>query len=359
MAAAFISRLRHAMILRTRGCILTALPNIAKQGSRMKRRDFIKGIGAAGAWPLAARAQQQALPVIGYLESASQGQFGDLIPAFRKGLGEAGYRDGENVRIEYRWADGQYNRLPALTAELIRSNATLIFTTAFNSAQAAKNVTTTVPIAFVCGPDPVKLGLVQSLNRPGGNLTGVTLFTSTVGAKRMQLLRELLPAASTFGFIVNPDNTRESSDIAEMETAARALGQQIVVAKASTDRDFEAAFATLAQRSIQALVIGGDPFFNSRAPQIVALAGRHAIPTIYPLNEFAAVGGLMSSGSSISDAYRQAGSYAGRILKGAKPADLPVIQPTKFDLVINLKTAKALGLNVPPTLLARADDVIE
>ena len=221
----------------------------------MRWREFITLLGGvAAARPLTARAQQSSLPVIGYLESASQGQFADLIPAFRKGLSETGYIDGQNVRIEYRWAEGQYDRLPTLTAELVRGHAILIFTTALISAQAAKAVTTTVPIVFVSGPDPVQLGLVASLNRPGGNLTGVTLFTSTVGAKRLQLLRELLPAATTFAFIVNPSNTRADSDIQEMETAARALGQQIIVAKASTDRDFETAFATLAQRSIQALV---------------------------------------------------------------------------------------------------------
>jgi putative ABC transport system substrate-binding protein len=325
----------------------------------MKRREFIVLISGTAVLAVSARAQQPSLPVIGYLESTSQGQFADLIPAFRKGLSETGYIDGPNIRIEYRWAEGQYDRLPVLTAELVRDGATLIFTTAFISAQAAKAVTTTVPIVFVSGPDPVQLGLVASLNRPGSNLTGVTLFTSTVGAKRLQLLRELLPSATTFAFIVNPSNTRADSDIQEMETAARALGQQIVVAKASTDRDFETAFETLAQHSIQALVVGGDPFFNSQAQQLVALASHYEIPTIYPLNEFATVGGLMSYGSSIFDAYRQAGIYAGRILKGAKPADLPVMQPTKFELVIDLKTAKALGLTVPPTLLARADEVIE
>jgi putative ABC transport system substrate-binding protein len=326
----------------------------------MQRREFITLLGGAAAgWPLAARAQQPSLPVIGYLESASQGQFADLIPAFRKGLSETGYIDGQNVRIEYRWADGQYDRLPTLAAELVRGHATLIFTTALISAQAAKAVTTTIPIVFVSGPDPVQLGLVASLNRPGGNLTGVTLFTSTVAAKRLQLLRELLPAITTFAFIVNPSNTRADSDIQEIETAAVALGQQIIVAKAGTDRDFETAFATLAQRQIQALVIGGDPFFNSQAQQLVALATHYAIATIYPLREFAAVGGLMSYGSSVSDAYRQAGIYAGRILKGAKPAELPVMQPTKFELVINLKTAKTLGLTVPPSLLTRADEIIE
>jgi len=326
----------------------------------MRRRQFFAFIGGAAAMsPFAARAQQPKLPVIGYLESASQGQFADLIPAFRNGLSETGYIDGQNVRIEYRWAEGQYDRLPNLTAELVHDHAALIFTTALISAQAAKAVTAIVPIVFVSGPDPVQLGLVASLSRPGGNLTGVTLSTSTVQAKRLQLLRELLPAATTFAFIVNPSNTRADTDVQEMETAARALGQQIIVAKAGTDRDLETAFATLTQRSVQALVIGGDPFFNGQAQQLVALANRYAIPTVYPLHEFATAGGLMSYGSSISNAYRQAGIYAGRILKGAKPADLPVMQPTKFELVINLGTAKALGLTVPPALIARADEVIE
>jgi putative ABC transport system substrate-binding protein len=326
----------------------------------MRRRQFFAFIGGAAAMsPFAARAQQPKLPVIGYLESASQGQFADLIPAFRNGLSETGYIDGQNVRIEYRWAEGQYDRLPNLTAELVHDHAALIFTTALISAQAAKAVTAIVPIVFVSGPDPVQLGLVASLSRPGGNLTGVTLSTSTVQAKRLQLLRELLPAATTFAFIVNPSNTRADTDVQEMETAARALGQQIIVAKAGTDRDLETAFATLTQRSVQALVIGGDPFFNGQAQQLVALANSYAIPTVYPLHEFATAGGLMSYGSSISNAYRQAGIYAGRILKGAKPADLPVMQPTKFELVINLGTAKALGLTVPPALIARADEVIE
>jgi putative ABC transport system substrate-binding protein len=326
----------------------------------MRRRQFFAFIGGAAAMsPFAARAQQPKLPVIGYLESASQGQFADLIPAFRNGLSETGYIDGQNVRIEYRWAEGQYDRLPNLTAELVHDHAALIFTTALISAQAAKAVTAIVPIVFVSGPDPVQLGLVASLSRPGGNLTGVTLSTSTVQAKRLQLLRELLPAATTFAFIVNPSNTRADTDVQEMETAARALGQQIIVAKAGTDRDLETAFATLTQRSVQALVIGGDPFFNGQAQQLVALANSYAMPTVYPLHEFATAGGLMSYGSSISNAYRQAGIYAGRILKDAKPADLPVMQPTKFELVINLGTAKALGLTVPPALIARADEVIE
>jgi len=325
----------------------------------MKRRDFIALLGGAVAWPFAARSQDSSVPMIGYLESASQGQFAHLVPAFRQGLNETGYIDGQNLTIEYRWANGQYERLPTLAAELVRDRARLIFTTALVSAQAAKAATAAIPIIFVSGPDPVQLGLVASLSQPGGKVTGVTLFTSTVAAKRLELLRELVPPTATFGFLVNPSNTRAESDIGDIEAAARELGQQFIVVKAITDRDLEAAFATLAQHQIRALVVGGDPFFNSQAPQLVALAARYAIPTVYPLREFAAAGGLISYGSSISDAYRQAGIYAGRVLKGAKPADLPIIQPTKFEMAINLKAAKALGLTVPPTLVALADEVIE
>jgi putative ABC transport system substrate-binding protein len=326
----------------------------------MRRREFISLLGgAATTWPLAARAQQSATRVIGYLEGASQAQFSHLIPAFRNGLSETGYSEGRNVTIEYRWAEGQYDRLPTLAAELVHDNATLIFTTALISALAAKAATATIPVVFISGPDPVQLGLVASLNRPGGNLTGVTLFTSTVAAKRLELLHDLLPSNATFAFLVNPANTRAETDIQEMETAANALRKQIVVLKAGTDGELLATFATLAQREVRAVIVGGDPFFNSRAQQLVALAAHHRIPAIYPLREFATVGGLISYGSSISDAYRQAGTYAGRLLKGAKPAELPILQPTKFELIVNLATAKALGIDVPAKLLALADEVIE
>jgi putative ABC transport system substrate-binding protein len=327
---------------------------------RIQRREFIATIGgAAAAWPLATRAQQPKMPAIGYLEPASQAEFSHLIPAFHNGLSETGYSEGQNVRIEYRWAEGQYDRLPTLAADLVRGNVTLIFATALISALAAKAATAIIPVVFVSGPDPVQLGLVASLNRPGGNLTGVTLFTSTVAAKRLELLHELLPSNPTFAFLVNPANTRAESDIQQMEIAARALGQPIVVLKAGTDGELLATFATLAQRQVRAVIVGGDPFFNSRAQQLVALATHHRIPAIYPLREFAAVGGLISYGSSISDAYRLAGTYAGRILKGAKPAELPILQPTKFELILNLKTATTLGIDVPAQLLARADEVIE
>jgi putative ABC transport system substrate-binding protein len=326
---------------------------------RLKRREFITLLGGATAWPLAARAQQLSTPLIGYLEGASQAQFSHLVPAFLKGLSETGYSEGQNVRIEYRWADGQYDRLPALAADLVADKVNLIFTTALISALAAKAGTEIIPIVFVSGPDPVELGLVTSLNRPGGNLTGVTLFSSTVAAKRLDLLHELLPSNAAFAFLVNPTNTRAKSDIQQMETAANALGQEIVVVKAASDSELLATFATLVQRQIRAVIVGGDPFFNSRAQQLVALAAHYKIPTIYPLREFASVGGLISYGSSISDAYRQAGTYAGRILKGAKPAELPILQPTKFELILNLSTAKALGDDVPANILALADDVIE
>jgi putative ABC transport system substrate-binding protein len=325
----------------------------------VRRREFITVLGGAAAWPLAARAQQPAMPVIGYLEGASQAQFSHLVSAFRNGLSETGYSEGQNVRIEYRWAEGRYDRLPALAADLVRGNVTLIFTTALVSALAAKGATTTIPVVFVSGPDPVQLGLVASLSRPGGNLTGVTLFTSTVAAKRLELLHELLPRNVTFAFLVNPDNTRAESDIQQVETAASALGQLLVVLKASTDVELLATFATLGQHQVRAIIVGGDPFFNSRAQQLVALTTHYGMPAIYPLREFAAVGGLISYGSNISEAYRQAGTYAGRILKGAQPALLPILQPTKFELIVNLKSAKALGLDVPPALLARADEVIE
>jgi putative ABC transport system substrate-binding protein len=324
----------------------------------MKRRAFIAALGSAAAWPLAARGQQPT-PVVGYLEGAPQAQFSHLISALDRGLSDEGYIDGQNIRIEYRWADGHYDRLPTLAAELLQHHPSVIFATAFASALAAKDATSVIPIVFVSGPDPVQVGLVPSLSQPRYNLTGVTLFTSALAAKRLELLRELSPMMDTFAFIVNPSNPRARYDIQDMEAAAHSLVRELIVLKAESDHELEVAFASLPQRRVQASVIGGDPFFNSRAQQLVALATQYRIPTIYPLREFTVGGGLMSYGASVSNGYRQAGAYVGRILKGEKPADMPVSQPTTFDLVINLKTAKALGLTIPPLLLARADEVIE
>jgi putative tryptophan/tyrosine transport system substrate-binding protein len=329
-------------------------------GSRTSRRAFITGLGGAAAWPLMARAQQPAAtPVVGYLEGASQAQFLHLISALDNGLSDEGYVDGQNIRIEYRWADGHYDRLPTLAAELLQHHPSVILATSFASALAAKDATSVVPIVFVSGPDPVQLGLVASLSRPRYNLTGFSIFSSALATKRLELLRELSPTMDTFAFIVNSSNPRARYEIQDMEAAAHSLVRELIVLKAESDHELEVVFASLPQRRVQASVIGGDPFFNSRAQQLVTLASQYRIPTIYPLREFTAAGGLMSYGASFSNAYRQAGAYVGRILKGEKPADMPVSQPTTFDLVINLNTAKALGLNVPAKLLARADEVIE
>ena len=327
----------------------------------MRRREFITLLGsAAAAWPLTGRAQQTAMPVIGFLHSASRETSVSFVAGLKRGLDEGGFVEGRNVAIEYRWAQGMYERLPALAAELVRRPVSVLVAGGGPpSFFAAKAATSMIPIVFSSGSDPVKLGLVDSLSRPGGHLTGAVHFNSALVAKRLELLLELVPGATAVGLLTNPDNLEAEPEIKDAREAARVLGLELQVLPAASDRDIDAAFATLGERSLAGLVMASDPFLGSRRGQVAALAARHAMPAISNLREFAAAGGLASYGTSISDAYRQVGVYVARILNGAKPADLPVMQPIRFELVINVKTAKALGLTVPPSLLARADEVIE
>jgi ABC-type uncharacterized transport system substrate-binding protein len=326
----------------------------------VKRRDFITFLGgAAVTWPLAARAQQSAMPVIGFLAISSPADRTRLVTAFRQGVRETGYVEGQNVAIEYRWAQDQADRLPDLAADLVRRQVTVIAAHDTPSSIVAKAATTTIPIVFVSGGDPVKLGLVASLNRPGGNVTGVTFVIAELGAKQLGLLHELQPGAVRVGVLVDPNFAPTQSFVSDVQAAASSVRKQIEVLEAPTGRDIDTVFASLAQKPIDALLVGPSPLFNNRRVQLVTLATYHRVPAIYPWREAAEAGGLMSYGTSLTDAYRQTGVYTGRILKGEKPADLPVMQSIKFEFVINLNTAKAFGLSFPPGLLAIADEVIE
>jgi putative ABC transport system substrate-binding protein len=324
----------------------------------MKRRAFITLLGGAAAWPLVARAQQATMPVVGFLNGGSAWEYAHNAAAFRQGLSETGYVEGRNVLVEYRWAEGHYERLPIMAADLVRRSVAVIVANS-PSTVAAKAATTTIPIVFTTSANPVELGFVASLNRPGGNLTGVTTLGIEVGPKRLELLHELIPTASSAALLVNPTGPTAESQSKELAAAARTVGVQLHVLRASSESQLDTVFATLVQLQAGALVIGSDAFFTSRMEQLSALALRHAVPAIYQYREFVAFGGLLSYGASSRDSYRLAGVYSGRILKGEKPADLPVQQSTKVELFINLKTAKALRLTVPPSLLARADEVIE
>jgi len=325
------------------------------------RRKFLVMLGgAAAAWPLALRAQQAAMPVIGFLSGRSPGESESVEAAFRQGLKESGYAEGQNVHIAFRWAEGRYDRLPALLASLVDIRVAVIAAAGGQAVPlAAKAATSTIPIVFVSGEDPVKLGLVASLNRPGGSATGVSMFLSEMEAKRLALLHELVPTGTITGVIVNPSSPSIDTQLREINSAARALGRQIQIVNATNERELDAAFVSLAQSKVGALLIASNAYFTSRRDQIVALAAQRAIPAIYDQREFPMAGGLVSYGTNLSDSYRLMGVYTGKVLKGEKPTDLPVQQSTKFELVINLKTAKALGLDIPATVLARADEVIE
>jgi putative ABC transport system substrate-binding protein len=330
----------------------------------VKRREFIAGIGAAATssfvWPLAARAQQPAMPVIGYLSARSSESDVSMLSAFYSGLKEAGYVVGKNAAIEFRWGDGQYDRLPALAEDLVRNNVAVMVTSGGElSALAAKRATSKIPIVISVGEDPVRYGLVASLNRPGGNITGVTSLLGALGAKQLGLLRDLVPKTGMLAMLVNPDDPWAETQITNTEAAAVAVGQQLMVLRANTRPGIDAAFATLVKQQIGALLVANSPFFVTQADHLVALSGRFALPTVYFRREIATAGGLMSYGSSTAELYGQMGIYAGKMLGGANPADLPFMQATRFELVINLKTAKTLGLEIPAMLLARADEVIE
>jgi putative ABC transport system substrate-binding protein len=329
--------------------------------SHIERRKFLAALGgAAAAWPLAARAQQAAMPVIGFMSARSPEDSVHLLEAFRRGLKEGGFVEGENVAVQFRWARGDYSRLPALAADLVgRQVAVIVAAGGDPSGLAAKSATATIPIVFGIGGDPVKAGLVSSFSRPGGNVTGVTLLTSLMEPKRLGVLRDLVPGVALIGVLINPDFPPAALQLQQVEEAARAIGQRIVIAKASNDDALEAAFRSLVQEGAGALLVASDPYFDTRRERIVGFAQQRRLPAIYQFREYAVAGGLLSYGVSITDAYRQYGVYTASILKGAKPADLPVLQPTKFELVINLKTARALGVNISDNLLTLADEVIE
>ena len=326
----------------------------------MRRREFIAALGSAAVWPLAARAQSPAMQVVGFVSGRSLGSDGFLVEGFRRGLRENGFTEGQNLALEFRWADGQLNRLPALAAELIERKVAVLFAGAAETAMGALRVASAiVPVVFATGSDPVQNGLVASFNRPGGNLTGVTVITNTLWPKRLELLRELLPTTPLIALLINPTNLAHLSASRELHDAARKVGQDVLVLPASAEADFETNFAILVEKRASALVVSDDALFTNRRDVLAALAARHAVPAIYGRREFPNAGGLMSYGASTLDQYYQCGIYVGRILRGAKPADLPFLQPTKFELTLNLRVAKALGLTVPPSLLARADEVIE
>jgi putative ABC transport system substrate-binding protein len=326
----------------------------------MRRREFILALGGAAAWPLAARAQQSAMPVVGFLGTGSPQSDAFRVAAVRQGLTEAGYVEGQNVAFEYRWAENQYERLEALAAELVRRNVAVIASIGgINSAVAAKSSTAIIPIVFATGGDPIKAGLVASLNRPGGNVTGVSFLTETLVTKQFEVLHQTVPSATLIGLLVNPTLTIAEAERSDLLATVESLGQKLLIVKATTDSELDAAFVTLAQQHPGALMVMGDAFFLSRRDKLVELTARQRIPTVYNLREYVAAGGLMSYGTNITEAHRIAGLYAGRIIKGEKPADLPVQQSTKVEFAINLRTAKALGLDIPLPLLGRADEVIE